>query len=692
MLPPGAVTGVVSTAAEMHADDYQYGAAGSTVTFNKPSSVIEFFRTMHDAETDDASPLSPTEVANIHRVMAVVKDAAQRAHLDPKLGRMGNPAGQTPATFAKTLRYAMGRDEAIAFAQATAARTRDPYWTTVLGLLGGKPGPAPASRHLLDAGRPDLAGPAPRGSKTLSRRAPKGRKAGAPMPGLQRPPAATVRKRRTVGLDPWSAPPQLYDLAAAEALARLPVNQGGWNMTPAMRQQIEKAIRAKRRGLTRREIVTAVRRAVYAHESAGERRAYRDENPVSPKRFDRSHGLFEYEGSEMAGRVKEAEQIFGVIATGAIHGCGGNGCVFPTSDGNVLKITTDLSEERLVERVFKLRAFEGFATILKTPVRLSDKTLAYVREDVGMPHVSKDRAAVRLALDESGIERAFGKAVEYEQALARLQRIAKTVPPVKGIAITLQKLFDAGLLLGDLSTGNLGVREDGRVVIVDAQSFPVWRKPNPADLETFAYFGDYLHLATDLRKIVKGSSEKGWYAAVVGKDPEDGTQITVAQSDFQDVDKPKAARRATALLQEVKALRANPPERKDNPAKPKPDILVALARIELHGGGASPEGPHFGDFDATSPVLARVFDAGYAEQGERGRRSASITRVGKEKLRESDAYMAVWSALKDRHGIHSGPGAPHGAAIERLDREVLHVLAANRAHEFLPPRAARKRR
>jgi hypothetical protein len=91
-------------------------------------------------------------------------------------------------------------------------------------------------------------------------------------------------------------------------------------------------------------------------------------------------------------------------------------------------------------------------------------------------------------------------------------------------------------------------------------------------------------------------------------------------------------------------------------------------------------------------VLARVFDAGYAEQGERGRRSASITRAGKEKLRESDAYMAVWSALKDRHGIHSGPGAPHGAAIERLDREVLHVLAANRAHEFLPPRAARKRR
>jgi hypothetical protein len=71
----------------------------------------------------------------------------------------------------------------------------------------------------------------------------------------------------------------LYQMPEIEQMA---ISRGGWTMTPEMRVALGRAIARHGRGLARPEIGTIVRRIAFAHESPGERRAYRSENPILP--------------------------------------------------------------------------------------------------------------------------------------------------------------------------------------------------------------------------------------------------------------------------------------------------------------------------------------------------------------------------------------------------------------------------
>ncbi len=84
------------------------------------------------------------------------------------------------------------------------------------------------------------------------------------------------------------------------------------------------------------------------------------------------------------------------------------------------------------------------------------------------------------------------------------------------------------------------------------------RPLDPGIIETT----DYLHTAVDLRPLVTGKKANRilgvgseWRGKVVGTDPETGSQVTVAYYDHDYESTAEAKKRATQLLQHVKARR-----------------------------------------------------------------------------------------------------------------------------------------
>jgi hypothetical protein len=193
---------------------------------------------------------------------------------------------------------------------------------------------------------------------------------------------------------------------------------------------------------------------------------------------------------EYSRAVTIAEQELGVTADDAVYGCGDFGCAAPLSgrDDGILKVTTDIEEERAVAAVVRNQAYDGFAEIWRGPLPLPAapgllwQWYAYTREVVlvterqmpyGTWNILRALDTARLA----GDERAFLR----EQV--KLRAFAKKHPSLLGIFRTLRALWRDGYMLGDFHSGNYGER-NGVFVLFDAKATmrapkPTRRKKNP---------------------------------------------------------------------------------------------------------------------------------------------------------------------------------------------------------------------
>jgi hypothetical protein len=203
--------------------------------------------------------------------------------------------------------------------------------------------------------------------------------------------------------------------------------------------------------------------------------------------------------------VDRAEGATGAVVNGTVYGCGGLGCVFPTKDGNVLKISNSWGEREIVEALVRIGerkgAFSGFARVIHHPVSLQygvvDGIWAYVRERVtpaarrypGYDPYSRDDDWLRLleSLIELSDQAEMENVPEYDEALKHLERqfegelvSAERGHTFGGIAKTLRALFDDGILLYDMKLENIGERKDGTIVLFDAEPQVLRpRKANP---------------------------------------------------------------------------------------------------------------------------------------------------------------------------------------------------------------------
>ena len=136
-MPPGAVDGYVSTAAQMYADDYRYSPRGSTLVFRRRESVVLFVRMLRDAMGPDFA--DEAEKPSILQAIQIVKDAAAGQHAAAPSRQAQNPWGQHAgeaerrmaaltaetthafarkvASFARELVENLGQEEAHAFAR-----------------------------------------------------------------------------------------------------------------------------------------------------------------------------------------------------------------------------------------------------------------------------------------------------------------------------------------------------------------------------------------------------------------------------------------------------------------------------------------------------------------------------------------------------------------------------------------------
>lgn len=173
--------------------------------------------------------------------------------------------------------------------------------------------------------------------------------------------------------------------------------------------------------------------------------------------------------SEMvANAFRQAELALGVVTKDAILGCGSFGCVAPTEDGGVLKVTTDWHEVLLFLLVWK-HGIPGFARIQRGPVLLPMRDIegraayAYTRED--LPKTARD------VDDEVGhVLRGF----RYSER-ERLRDVAENItalgrfPAFKDLAAGLRTLVALGYDVQDLRPANLAWR-DGQIVARDAMA------------------------------------------------------------------------------------------------------------------------------------------------------------------------------------------------------------------------------
>jgi len=213
----------------------------------------------------------------------------------------------------------------------------------------------------------------------------------------------------------------------------------------------------------------------------------------------------DHDEAKMRDLVDRAEGATGAVVNGTAYGCGGLGCVFPTKDGNVLKISNSWGEREIVDALVRIGerkgAFSGFARVIHPPVSLQygvvDGIWAYVRERVtpaarrypGYDPYSRDDDWLRLleSLAELSNQAEMENVPEYDEALKFLERqfeselvSAERGHTFGGIAKTLRALFDDGILLYDMKLENIGERKDGTIVLFDAEPQVLRpRKANP---------------------------------------------------------------------------------------------------------------------------------------------------------------------------------------------------------------------
>lgn len=173
--------------------------------------------------------------------------------------------------------------------------------------------------------------------------------------------------------------------------------------------------------------------------------------------------------------VALAEEKLGVVASGAVHGCGNWGCAVPTSDGEVLKITTDADEVRAFTLAKEL-GLEGFARVTRGPVFLQSipsddpsendvSVHAFTRESLPSASLVGD-PQIAQALEDLQMPRH----ARVPARRAALLRALEAFPRSRAIAAAFRALQKHHLNLRDVRPENLGERPDGTLVIRDAQA------------------------------------------------------------------------------------------------------------------------------------------------------------------------------------------------------------------------------
>jgi hypothetical protein len=141
---------------------------------------------------------------------------------------------------------------------------------------------------------------------------------------------------------------------------------------------------------------------------------------------------------------------------GPAYGCGEQGCAAPLGKGRVLKVTTDPHEVKAAMAARDDGIYDGFARVYVAP-RVAwegpEKTVyAYVREDI-TPVVLEDGPA-RQALTALKVAADFRKIRKFEKALVDVERL------VPGVGAFARRLYQKGMMLGDMHSRNLGIRPD----------------------------------------------------------------------------------------------------------------------------------------------------------------------------------------------------------------------------------------
>lgn len=201
----------------------------------------------------------------------------------------------------------------------------------------------------------------------------------------------------------------------------------------------------------------------------------REANPVGqqlPSAFLAALGASSAEDA-----AARAAHVLGVPAPVAVYGCGSMGCAASLPDGRVLKVTLDPSEVRAVEAIAEDGVFDGFARVdvpprvvwtTKEPWIVSGddddvtEVYAYVREGLE-PTVVEDRPTVS-AFARLNEATAYTDERDFEEAV---QLVHKHAPAIASLAV---RLYDRGLMLGDVHQHNVGTRPgSSELVLFDAQ-------------------------------------------------------------------------------------------------------------------------------------------------------------------------------------------------------------------------------
>jgi hypothetical protein len=206
--------------------------------------------------------------------------------------------------------------------------------------------------------------------------------------------------------------------------------------------------------------------------------------------------------------LDEAEAALGVTLVGGVYGRGMMGCVAPTTDGRVLKVTEDRREVEAIEAILAAGAVEGFAEIDTRPVKLKERApddrsswgnataWAYLREELEPLGKGATVYGPPSAAPPSPLQVALSKANDAGEYLWLLERRAgmgapgdpdyldkansawfnangalKTLAPK--ILSMLWKLRERNVFLKDMKVDNVGRRKNGDLVLFDAQTVDV---------------------------------------------------------------------------------------------------------------------------------------------------------------------------------------------------------------------------
>lgn len=171
-----------------------------------------------------------------------------------------------------------------------------------------------------------------------------------------------------------------------------------------------------------------------------------------------------------------AEEALGVRVKDELLGCGSFGCVAPTEDGEVLKVTTDWHEVLLFLLVWRYD-IPGFARISRGPVLLPLRDIAgraayaYTREDFPSPE-----RGVQVSEELQSIFHDFAYAahapINAAENIAKLARI----PETRAIAEGLAKLQEHHYDVQDIRAANLAWHGD-QLIVRDAMARARLRLP-----------------------------------------------------------------------------------------------------------------------------------------------------------------------------------------------------------------------